>query len=92
MALLKFAPELAEGEEPVHIIVEALGFQKDNVIDLDKSYYFNEHTCPWNYLRFNIRHGDDMDPHGIFQFVDAIIAPAGWKDLDAEDQFALFGV
>lgn len=43
--------------------------------DLDQvSYYYNEHTCPMNWidkivcLWFN---GDD-DPHGVFEFVDCI--------------------
>ena len=34
-------------------------------------YYYEEHTCPTNWLRNveEIRIGDDADPHGLAQFV-----------------------
>lgn len=33
-------------------------------------YYYNEHTCPTNYLGVEeVRYGDDYDPHGVFEFV-----------------------
>lgn len=87
LCLLKFAPELSDTSNPVHIIIPSRTACDG---DLDKSYYFDEHTCPWNYLRFNIRHGADTDPHGIFEFVESVPAPDGWQDLSSEEQFGLF--
>jgi len=35
-------------------------------------YYYEEHTCPINYLHhaLEVRLGDDADPHGLARFVD----------------------
>lgn len=37
-------------------------------------YFFNEHTCPTNYLKdvIAIFEGDDSDPHGLFKYVAAV--------------------
>ena len=46
----------------------------DNNLDKEaKRYYYEEHTCPTNYLRAEmVIEADTMDddPHGIFEFVD----------------------
>jgi len=47
------------------------------------AYFYNEHTCPTNWLRHvtEVRIGDSDDPHGLFQWVstepaaDAEVAP-----------------
>lgn len=43
----------------------------DNII-----YYYNEHTCPTNYITNVVKILDlenfDTDPHGIFEFVSAV--------------------
>ena len=36
-------------------------------------YYYNEHTCPTNYMRnvvavIDLKH-QDQDPHGIFEYI-----------------------
>jgi hypothetical protein len=33
-------------------------------------YFYNEHTCPVNWMQHvvEIRIGDDSDPHGLFEF------------------------
>lgn len=39
----------------------------------DKEYFYNEHTCPTNFLDVElICENGDTDPHGIFEFVDAV--------------------
>ena len=65
----------------IKIIVDGMTFQEvGELVDVSgKDYYYREHTCPWNYLRFNIRDGDDTDPHGIFLWERSYRAP---KDFD----------
>jgi hypothetical protein len=49
-------------------------------------YFYNEHTCPTNYLGVEavIAHGDD-DPHGALEFVAAVDVPAVDSDESDED-------
>jgi ribosomal protein L37AE/L43A len=59
----------------VLLIVKGMYFDGD----LDKGhqeYFYNEHTCPTNYFKsvemvVDLKTGD-TDPHGIFEYVDAI--------------------
>jgi len=49
---------------------------ESNLYNLDASYYFNEHTCPSNWMRGDVvalldASINDSDPHGIFKFVAA---------------------
>lgn len=58
---------------PVHICVDGFQITRDGTFDpLRNSYWYDEHTCPWNYLRFFIVEGDNPDPHGIFFLVDSV--------------------
>ena len=64
-------------EEHFFLVVEDKAYDHDGKgHDLDKSYYYNEHTCPTNWMGGSVirlldgKEGDD-DPHGIFQFVAA---------------------
>lgn len=72
-------------EKPIHIVVEgrmflpidkdiheAIGEQQDK----DK-YYYNQHTCPSNYLDVRIAENGDPDPHGVFNHVQTVIKPDG---------------
>lgn len=43
-------------------------------------YYYNEHTCPWNYLDFPIKYGIDTDPHGLFVHQETIAMPEGYAN------------
>lgn len=58
----------------IGLIVEGMAFAKDGKVDLDgKEYWYNEHTCPTNYLKNVLAivdlKTDDYDPHGIFEYV-----------------------
>ena len=70
-------------DKPVHIVVEgvmyvsygqdvytALQYQRDN-----DRYFYNEHTCPSNFLGVRISENGDADPHGVFEHVETIIKP-----------------
>lgn len=70
-------------EKPIQIVVHGMRFEPKYGLCKSQSeadeYFYNEHTCPTNYLQSIeiIIEGDNADPHGIFKFNKAI-------DLDDE--------
>lgn len=70
-----------EPGEDVYLVVDGMG-------DSDDSYFYDEHTCPTNYLK-RVRaivsqrglQTPDDDPHGVFKYV----ATAPDVDDDAQD-------
>lgn len=81
--------------EPIHIVVEGIWHVNvdefdhrdpkvifaQQLVDRPKKdeYHYNEHTCPWNYLRLPIMVGEDSDPHGIFVHQETIAMPKGYE-------------
>jgi hypothetical protein len=62
-------------EEPVYFVIEGLAEWPMTAADLcDKErFFYEEHTCPTNFIRIPmICQGGDTDPHGVFEFVDAV--------------------
>ena len=56
---------------PMTILVEGRRYRGPSSVEPDDAYYYNEHTCPVNYLgvlKVVDGSGDD-DPHGIFEWV-----------------------
>lgn len=56
----------------IGLIVEGMSFNSEN----NDEYFYNEHTCPTNYLScvvaiVDLEHGDP-DPHGIFEYVTTL--------------------
>lgn len=81
LTLLKLDPS----HEPVYIIVKGNGFHdKDGNFKNQQEYYYEQHTCPTNYLQdiFKIYEGTDGDPHGLFKFVKSIQLTEALKQLD----------
>jgi len=83
LSLLVLPPQ----KQPVYFILGNTGYRDRNTgkIDLDRDYYYNDHSCPTNWFT-DIRAmiiGDDADPHGLLQHVrstleadaDAIMEP-----------------
>ena len=65
-------------KKPIFIVVKVPNYTHETDLEKKKHqlrYYFDEHTCPSNYLHVTIIEGDDDDPHGIFNFVDAVWVP-----------------
>lgn len=60
--LLKLVPTLND----IHIVVDG-----SKHVDSDLEYYYNEYTCPTNYLKSTqeIYNGGYADEHGIFKYV-----------------------
>ncbi len=57
---------------PVTLIVEASSYLPDKELADRDEYFYNEHTCPMNFMRNVVEIVDengDRDPHGIFEYV-----------------------
>lgn len=70
------------GENDVYIMVRGVDrCDKKGVIDSSNSdYFYNNHTCPWNYLRIPIMVNGDSDHHGVFRWVASIPLPDDYDD------------
>lgn len=78
LVLLRLRAPLADGKN-VHIVLS----KSSSNTDEQDEFLYNEHTCPVNFLGVEvITDGDDMDPHGIFEYVQTIPAPA---DIDLDN-------
>jgi hypothetical protein len=72
-------------DTPIYIVV--LGYlyydKEGKVAVTNGKYYYNEHTCPTNYLKTEaVIHKGDTDPHGVFRFVRSIPVREAMKTLD----------
>lgn len=62
--------------KPVYIVAEENAFINEaGEFTGNQKYFYGEHTCPWNWLRKTIIHGDDKDPHGLFIHQETIRRP-----------------
>lgn len=53
--------------KPLYFIVEGMRFEPG---DDDPRYFYEEHSCPTNWLRPEmVYHDGDADPHGVIKFV-----------------------
>lgn len=59
---------LSPQDKPVYLIVSTEDYGRK---ERDQSFYYNEHTCPTNWIKdvVGIVIGNDPDPHGLFEFV-----------------------
>lgn len=91
-ALLK----LNAKDGPVFFVIQnQTPFQKDDTdeeLQSHSSYYFEEHSCPTNWLRYCLAviKGKDQDPHGFLEFVRAIEQPVDYSDQSDTDWKTLF--
>ena len=78
LSLLKFPGKILDPEDNFYIIVEGSHFLpdwKDDKIGDHSQYYFEEHTCPINFLRVPTIFRNETDYHGIFTWVKTIPFP-----------------
>lgn len=87
LVLLRLEPNDGDSlKKPLYLIISTLNYRHTE--DLaeyadQQAYYYNEHTCPSNFLGGNtVIYGNDDDPHGIFQFVEAIWMPEGFDSTE----------
>ena len=57
----------------IYLVVNGYGNGND-------AYFYNEHTCPTNYMDCveAIIYEKDADPHGVFEWVATIDKPEDW--------------
>lgn len=49
------------------------------------SYFYNEHSCPTNYIPIEaVFTHDDDDPHGVFDFIRVAPKPEGYDEPTAD--------
>ena len=73
-------------EKPICIVVEGMKFAPTGTppeyvladVAENDGYFYNEHTCPWNYLRIPIMEGENTDPHGIFVHQETVMKPTDY--------------
>ncbi len=73
LTLLRTSHPLSTGDY-VYIVVREVLFPGFNSPE-HLSYWYNEHSCPTNYLGLQIFEGCNSDPHGLLQWVDTIKRP-----------------
>lgn len=91
MALLKF-----EGKDgPVFFVMDHNRYREseDQTEEQNQSsqrFFFEEHSCPTNWLRecVAVIEDGDADPHGFLDFVRAVDVPLDF-DADDDDQWAM---
>jgi len=81
--------------DPVYFVVSgsAIDDSRNRGNDpLDESYYFDEHSCPTNYVNCEaIMQKHNPDPHGVFDYVRSVWKPIGYESSDGEEMaLALF--
>ena len=81
LVLLRLREPLATGEQ-VHVVVKGMTFcAPGETPDFEHDvYFYEEHTCPWNWLRLPIKEDDDTDPHGLFVHQETVLMPQGYGD------------
>ena len=78
-------------ESPVYFVVEGLGEWPSTIEGMvsHARYFYEEHTCPTNFIRVPlISTGGDSDPHGVFEFVDAVWMMSEYDPDDCEEYLA----
>ena len=70
------ALELPENTEPIFLIVKGRWFDGDKN-DSGSQYYYEEGTCPINFLQeaVEVIHNGEPDPHGLFNFMKSVEHP-----------------
>jgi hypothetical protein len=77
--------------EPVYFVVEGCAIHDANE-PLNHSYFYDEHSCPTNYVQVAaIMTREDDDPHGVFEYVRSVWMPHDYDeeaiDVDNEQLF-----
>jgi hypothetical protein len=78
--LVLLAVDTTDG--PLYFVIEGQAVYEGKDTP-DDSYYYEEHSCPTNYVRVAmISLNGDHDPHGVFRYVRSVWMP---KEYDEDD-------
>lgn len=74
----------------VFIVVEGCAtFEPLESVNEHNEYFYNEHTCPTNYLQVEAVCIDgNMDPHGVFEFVRTVWMTQEYVEQREEEGFS----
>lgn len=87
LVLLMFVGATSRNE-PLFLVTQGMSFEKNGKAGLDEArdkYYYEEHTCPSNFVHAEVLAGDDADPHGIFQHLETVVMPDDWRERDTQE-------
>lgn len=75
-------------DKPVYFVIGGRNYDGDN--GEHKRYFYEEHSCPINWLRdiSMISFDADVDPHGVLSYMRSVEIPANLEP-SAEDQFII---
>jgi hypothetical protein len=79
LVLLRLCLPLSDGSI-VHAIIKAVNYGGKAIDESHQEYFYNEGTCPTNWMSEidTIIENQNVDPHGIFQWVSTITMPKEW--------------
>jgi len=72
--------------QDIFVVVKGVAFaegSRGNFDDSNFPYYYNEHTCPVNWMRVECLYDsktENGDPHGLFEYVGYEVYPDGGQD------------
>ena len=77
---------------PLYFIIKGSSnyYQDDNELQSHSKYYYEEHTCPTNFIRIPlICFKGDTDQHGLFTHVRTVYMPLEYLECEdnEEDEF-----
>lgn len=75
LVLLRYSASTPE--HPLYIVIKAKWYAhaQDRALGETDVYFYDEHTCPWNYLRLPTLFAGDNDHHGLFEHVKTVLVP-----------------
>jgi hypothetical protein len=76
-------------EKPIYFVMAGKRYrEKPDDEDDGKRYFYEEHSCPTNWIgdTVMISVDGDTDPHGLLKFVRSIPSPVMPDDPNAEDE------
>jgi hypothetical protein len=76
------------GMGPIYFVVEGLSEWPLSLDEMNQhqKYFYEQHTCPTNFIRIPLIAVDgDVDPHGIFEFVEAVWMMDEYDSADCDE-------
>jgi len=74
---------------PIYFVLEGCArFESDAELQDHHQYFYEEHTCPTNFIHgvVGIFHDGDRDPHGVFDHVKSVWMTERYLEMKANGQ------
>jgi len=80
-----------EYSTPIYLVISGVCSHTGEKEEIDDSYFYDESTCPTNYIPIEaVMTQDDDDPHGCFTYVRTVWMPLDYKRGDTATIKRLF--